>query len=81
MVERKRRFQKVRGENINDRIACVEFRSNDDWRTVEKWSIRHDGTERAGANWSLRQALQLVESGNWEEVGLHAPETSSGDVW
>lgn len=82
-----RAFRMVGGKAINAKTAHVEFRGDGSWDS--RFSISNDGTERAGAAWTLRQAEQLVETGNWEEfvpprVGIGpevAPETMTEVVW
>lgn len=75
-----RSFRKVGGVNINYRVRSVQF-----FRGGAR-SMLVAGGSSSGANWTLREAESLVESGNWEEfddsVGApHAPETVAGEVW
>jgi hypothetical protein len=65
----RRTFMKVGAARINDRIHRVEFEFPDDGDgcTLRR-AIAEDDQVRNICPWSFKDALSLVDSGNWAEV-------------
>lgn len=77
-MARERYFQKPNGEHINEVVVAVIFDLSGD--SVRAFSLDKKGTRRPGSSWTLREALQLVESGNWVELRLKDEPTSSAEM-
>lgn len=77
-MARERYFQKPNDEHINENTVAVIFDLSGE--SVRAFSLNKKGERRAGSNWTLRQALQLVESGHWVELRQKDEPTSSAEM-
>lgn len=64
----KRIFMKVGALPINDRIHHVEYEFPEDDSCTLRRAMAEDGQVRSMCPWSFKDALSLVDSGNWAEV-------------
>lgn len=80
-------FRHATLDNINARFHCLEFIKYEGSEDIKMIVHRTDGGIESCAPWSLRQAEQLVESGNWKvevfDIGDHdVPDAKYGvEVW
>lgn len=77
-MARERYFQKPKGEHINETVVAVIFDLSKE--SMRAFSLDKQGNRRPGANWTLRQALQLVESGHWVQLRQQDEPTSVAEM-
>lgn len=77
-MARQRTFTKPKGQPINDTVVSVEFDFTGE--RVQAFSITKKGERRQGSNWSLRDAMSLVESGHWVEITPDDEPSSAAEL-
>jgi len=83
-----RMFARAGGLPINDKAVRVEFDIDvgpNTYKVRSKRSIKNNGEASVFCPWSLKDALSLIESGNWEEI-IPSPNfkdipANSEDAW